>query len=134
MTFVEEFRAHFEKTYAGSGEDFERYKFAYEFGRLMSLFPHFKGRSFADAEKYLQAQFEITYPGISFETVREAVRYAFDRSDGIGPYAKAEMVDKMKDPLSGVGLSQIRSGERVQSTKEALETSISMSASVPQPR
>ena len=77
--YVQDFRAHFDATYAGAESQFTSYEPAYKFGYGLGGTERNQQRSFEDVEDEIRAKFEEVEPHVNYAHVREAVRYGYER-------------------------------------------------------
>lgn len=87
--FGDDFRRHFEATYAGSDRDFADYEHAYWFGRSMAHQGDLAGLPYERAHDDLHAIYELRHRGRRFEDVQEAVRHGYERGHALRPHVTA---------------------------------------------
>jgi len=76
-TYSDEFRADFDREYAGRGARYEDYEPAYRWG--FENAETYRGRDWAAAEADLRRDWERTNPGSDWERFKNAVRRGWDR-------------------------------------------------------
>lgn len=79
---TEDFRRNFTTTYGTSGDRFETYAPAYQYGYEMANDPRYRGRSFSQVESDLRSEYGRRYPNSTWEKMKDAVRYGWDRVTG----------------------------------------------------
>lgn len=79
---TEDFRQNFTTTYGSSGDRFETYAPAYQYGYEMANDPRYRGRSFSQVESDLRSDYGRRYPNSTWEKMKDAVRYGWDRVTG----------------------------------------------------
>jgi hypothetical protein len=77
-----DYRTHFQTTYGNTGTPYDNYFPAYRFGERMAGEQQYQGRSFADIEPNLRRDYESSHPGSSWERMKEAIRYGWERVTG----------------------------------------------------
>jgi hypothetical protein len=77
-----DYRGHYQTTYGSSGVPYETYSPAYQFGERMASQEQYRGRNFVDVEPNLRREYESSYPGSSWEKMKDAIRYGWDRITG----------------------------------------------------
>jgi uncharacterized protein (TIGR02271 family) len=77
-----DFRVDFKKRYATSGESYDTYLPAYRYGYDMASDPRYKGRSFDQVESDLRAEYERRYPRSTWEKMKDAIRYGWNKVTG----------------------------------------------------
>ncbi|HZU27270.1 MAG TPA: YsnF/AvaK domain-containing protein [Bryobacteraceae bacterium] len=75
-------RRDYDTRYAASGEPYENYRPAYEYGYRSASDPRWRGRSFDDAEQDLRTDYLRNNPTSAWDRVRGAVRYGWERMTG----------------------------------------------------
>ena len=76
----QDFRTHFQTVYADQGRDYPTYEPAYQFGSELALDEAFRQRPYDEAEADLRARYARRYPNSDFDTMAEAVRYAYEQT------------------------------------------------------
>ena len=76
-TYSDEFRADFDREYAGRGARYEDYEPAYRWG--FENADRYRGRDWAASEADLRRDWERTNPGSDWERFKNAVRRGWDR-------------------------------------------------------
>jgi uncharacterized protein (TIGR02271 family) len=79
---TDDFRRNFTSTYAASGGRFETYAPAYQYGYEMASDPRYRGRSYSEVESDLRTEYGRRYPNSTWEKMKDAVRYGWDRVTG----------------------------------------------------
>ncbi len=74
-----EFRQHWTSQYASSGERYEDYIPAYQFGARMSADPRYKNHRFSDVEPDIERDWRAQNTGRPWEKMKDAVRYGWER-------------------------------------------------------
>lgn len=77
--FHSEFAEHCLTTY-GSGGEYTTYEPHYQFGQESALEDEFEGRAYDDVREDLRALHERRYPEVDYDSVEEAVRFAYNRT------------------------------------------------------
>ncbi len=77
-----DFRADFQKRYGAGGTSYDTYQPAYRYGYDMASDPRYKGRSYQEVESDLQSDYGRRYPNSSWEKMKDAVRYGWDKVTG----------------------------------------------------
>jgi uncharacterized protein (TIGR02271 family) len=77
-----EFRNDFNARYASRGEAYDVYAPAYQYGYTAASDPRWRGRSWSDVESDLQSDYARTYPNSTWENIRGAVRYGWEKITG----------------------------------------------------
>ena len=77
-----EYRKHYTATYGASGESYDTYRPAYEYGSAMHRNPQYSNRAWDDElENELRSGWQSRYPGgpSTWDKVKEAVRHGWNR-------------------------------------------------------
>lgn len=77
--YDEDFRRDFNSRYASTGADYTSYSPAYMYGYTAASNPQYRGRSWNEVEPALQSDYSKRYPGSTWERMKDAVRYGWDR-------------------------------------------------------
>lgn len=77
-----DFRGDFQKRYAGSGGSYEMYQPAYQYGYDMACDARYQGRSFDEVESDLRTDYGRRYPNSTWEKMKDAVRYGWNKVTG----------------------------------------------------
>lgn len=77
-----DFRADFQNRYGTSGGSYETYQPAYRYGYDMASDPRYRGRSFDDVESDLRTDYGRRYPNSTWEKMKDAVRYGWNKVTG----------------------------------------------------
>lgn len=75
-------RRDFDSRYAGSGEQYETYRPAYEYGYRAAGDARYRGRDFDDVEEDLRTDYLRNNPNSAWDRIRGAVRYGWERMTG----------------------------------------------------
>lgn len=81
--YESDFRNHYQRAYGNTG-CYEDYSPAYEYGYQMAGKERYRGRNFSEVEPELRRDYETTYPSSSWEKMKDAIRYGWDRLTGKG--------------------------------------------------
>lgn len=85
--YTRDFRIHYDRVFVGTGLPFDTYAPAYDFGYQMAGEPRYRGKNFNDVEADLRRDYERWNPNSTWEKVKDAVRYGWDRLTGRGARA-----------------------------------------------
>ena len=77
-----DFRSDFQSRYAASGGSYETYLPAYRYGYEMASDPRYTGRSFDEVETDLRKDYGQRYPDSTWERMKDAIRYGWNRVTG----------------------------------------------------
>jgi len=77
-----DFRADFQKRYAAEGSSYDTYLPAYRYGYDAASDARYKGRSFDQIESDLRSDYGKRYPNSTWEKMKDAIRYGWDRVTG----------------------------------------------------
>lgn len=77
-----DFRADFQQRYSASGASYDTYLPAYRYGYDMASDPRYQGRSFDEIESDLQTDYARRYPNSTWEKMKDAVRYGWNKVTG----------------------------------------------------
>jgi uncharacterized protein (TIGR02271 family) len=77
-----DFRRDFTSNYGTSERSYDDYAPSYRYGYDMASNPRYKGRSFSEAEPELQRDYASKYPNSTWEKMKNAVRYGWDKVTG----------------------------------------------------
>jgi len=77
-----DFRRDFESRYASTGADWDTYSPAYDYGYRMASDPRYQGRSWDDVENDLRTDYGQRNPNSTWERMKDAVRYGWDKMTG----------------------------------------------------
>jgi hypothetical protein len=87
MIPLDDFRRDYEIRYAGSGRPYEAYASAYTYGYRMASEGPFPEGSFEDVEQHLQNEYLRQHPESTWDRIRGAVRYGWQKVMGENPSA-----------------------------------------------
>jgi uncharacterized protein (TIGR02271 family) len=74
-----DFRRDWQQRYANSGDSYEIYEPAYEYGYRSASDPRYKGRSWTGVEQDLRNDYVRMHPNSTWERMKDAVRYGWDK-------------------------------------------------------
>lgn len=74
-----DFRRDYEAKYARSGMTYQSFEPAYSYGYRMANDPRYRGKSWADVASQLRADYSRQSPDSTWERIKDAVRYGWDR-------------------------------------------------------
>ena len=74
-----DFRRDYQTRYSSSGEPYENYGPAYQFGSRYANDPSYRGSSFEDAEERMKTDYLRNNPNSSWDRVKGAVRYGWEK-------------------------------------------------------
>jgi uncharacterized protein (TIGR02271 family) len=77
-----DFRADYQQRYAATGDAYDTYLPAYQYGHSMASDPRYQGRSFEESEADLRADYGRRYPDGTWERTKDAVRVGWERMTG----------------------------------------------------
>ncbi len=77
-----DFRRDFQTRYGSTGVKYDTYAPAYEYGYQMASDPRYKGKSFREVESNLRSDYGTRYPNSTWEKIKDAVRYGWDKVTG----------------------------------------------------
>jgi uncharacterized protein (TIGR02271 family) len=77
-----DFRNNFQTQYAASGGRYEDYEDAYSYGYRTAGIPEYKGKRFEDVEQTLRTDFMRNNPNSTWDRMKGAVRYGWERMTG----------------------------------------------------
>ena len=77
-----DFRSDFQNRYATGGAKYDTYLPAYRYGYDMASDPRYQGRSFEEVESNLRTDYGQRYPNSTWEKMKDAVRYGWDKVTG----------------------------------------------------
>lgn len=77
-----EFRRDWQERYANSGQKYETYEPAYDYGYRVANEPRYRGRNWSDVEDDLRTDYMRTNPNSSWDTMKGAVRYGWEKVTG----------------------------------------------------
>jgi uncharacterized protein (TIGR02271 family) len=80
--YRDDFRRHWQERYGASGESWETYEPAYEYGYRSASDDRWRGRSWTEAESDLRSDYERRYPGSAWERMKDSVRYGWEKVTG----------------------------------------------------
>mgnify|MGYP006184372009 CR=1 FL=1 len=75
--YHQHFRSHFETALTDLGGDYPTFEPYYSFGYDYALDDDFADRTYDEAADDLRHRFAAQYPGTDYETVEEAIRFAY---------------------------------------------------------
>jgi uncharacterized protein (TIGR02271 family) len=77
-----DFRRDWQNRYGASGEAYETYQPAYEYGYRSAGDPRYRGKDWSDAEETLRTDYMRNNPNSSWDRMKGAVRYGWERMTG----------------------------------------------------
>jgi uncharacterized protein (TIGR02271 family) len=77
-----DFRVDYKRRYGMGGPSYDTYLPAYRYGYDMASDPRYKGRSFDQVESDLRTEYERRYPKSTWEKMKDAIRYGWDKVTG----------------------------------------------------
>lgn len=77
-----DFRRDWETRYATSGEPYETYEPAYDYGYRSAGDERWRGRNWSEVETDLRSDWERRYPGSTWERMKDSVRYGWEKVTG----------------------------------------------------
>jgi uncharacterized protein (TIGR02271 family) len=77
-----DFRRDYETRYSSSGEPYENYAPAYQFGSRYASNPDYRGKSFEDSEERLKTEYLRNNPNSAWDRAKGAVRYGWEKVTG----------------------------------------------------
>jgi len=80
--YREDFRRDWQQRYANSGEAYETYEPAYEYGYTSANDERWRGRNWSEVEPELRSDYERRYPGGKWERMKDSVRYGWEKVTG----------------------------------------------------
>jgi len=75
----DDFRTHWNSNYAQSGETYEDYAPAYQYGTSIGADERYRGKSWADIESNVQSDWESRYPKSGWQKFKDAVRHGWEK-------------------------------------------------------
>jgi hypothetical protein len=73
------FRSHYNSNYAGTGDNFDEYAPAYQYGSSMAGDEQYRGQPWKDVEPALRSDWEDRNPGSAWSKFKAAVRHGWER-------------------------------------------------------
>jgi len=77
-----DFRRHWQERYATSGDPYETYEPAYDYGYRSANDERWRGRSWSEVESDLRSDYERRYPNSAWERMKDSVRYGWEKVTG----------------------------------------------------
>lgn len=77
-----DFENDFRSRFNAQRDEYSTYKPAYEYGSKMAADPRFRGKSWEDVEPTVRTEFDRKYPEGSWERMKDAVRYGWNKITG----------------------------------------------------
>jgi uncharacterized protein (TIGR02271 family) len=81
-SYTDDFRNDFQTRYGTSGGSYEDYEPAYTYGYTAANDPRYQGRSWDDVESDLRNDYGRRYPNSTWERMKDAIRYGWDKVTG----------------------------------------------------
>lgn len=75
----EDYRTHWNTAYAQSGDTFEDYAPAYQYGSTLGADERYRGKTWADIEPDVRADWESRYPKSAWQKFKDAIRHGWER-------------------------------------------------------
>jgi uncharacterized protein (TIGR02271 family) len=73
------FRSHWQTSYGKSGERYEDYAPAYQYGSTLSSDERYRGRRWEEVEPHVQSDWEAKHAGTPWEKAKDAVRTGWEK-------------------------------------------------------
>jgi len=80
--YTADFRRDYESRYASSGLPYDTVAPAYDYGYRSASDPRYRGRNWSDVENDLRSDYERNYPNSTWERMKDAVRYGWEKVTG----------------------------------------------------
>jgi len=80
--YSEDFRSDFQTRYGSTGGTYDTYAPSYEYGYRMASDQRYRGRSWDEVERDLQADYTRQHPGGSWDQMKDSVRYGWNKVTG----------------------------------------------------
>jgi len=80
--YSDDFRRDWDSRYASSGEDWNTWRPAYEYGSRSASDPKYRGRDWDDVEDTLRTDYMRNNPNSSWDRMKGAVRYGWEKVTG----------------------------------------------------
>jgi len=77
-----DFRSDYQQRYSSTGEAYDTYSPAYRYGYDMASDARYNGRSWDEVEPDLRSDYGSKYPNSTWERMKDAVRYGWDKVTG----------------------------------------------------
>jgi hypothetical protein len=77
-----DFRRDWQERYGNSGDSYETYQPAYDYGYRSAADPRYKGRTWSDVEEDLRTDYMRTNPNSSWDRMKGSVRYGWEKVTG----------------------------------------------------
>lgn len=77
-----DFRRDWETRYAGSGDVYETYEPAYDYGYRSASDERWRGRNWSEVETDLRSDWERRHPGSAWERMKDSIRYGWEKVTG----------------------------------------------------
>lgn len=75
-------RRDYETKYSQSGAQWNTMEPAYQYGHRMAADPRYRGRSWSEVESDMRASYVRDHPNSNWESVKDAIRYGWERVSG----------------------------------------------------
>jgi uncharacterized protein (TIGR02271 family) len=75
----DDFRSHWNSTYAQSGETYEDYAPAYQYGTSIGANERYKGRAWSDIESDVRTDWESKHPTSTWQRFKDAIRHGWEK-------------------------------------------------------
>ncbi len=80
--YTSDFERDFQSRYGATGGEYRTYAPAYEYGSTMAGDPRYKGKDWNAVEPSLRTEYGRRYPQSSWDRMKDAVRYGWDKVTG----------------------------------------------------
>lgn len=80
--YTSDFRRDFQQRYGSSGEAYDTYAPAYQYGYTSASDSRYRGRNFDDVEQDLRNDYQQRYPNSTWERMKDSIRYGWNRVTG----------------------------------------------------
>jgi uncharacterized protein (TIGR02271 family) len=77
-----DFRSDYQNRYSSTGEPYENYAPAYQFGSRYANDPNYRGKSFEDTEEVMRTEYLRNNPNSTWDRAKGAVRYGWEKVSG----------------------------------------------------
>jgi uncharacterized protein (TIGR02271 family) len=80
--YSDDFRRDWQNRYVNSGEPYETYQPAYDYGYRSASDPRYRGKDWSDVEETLRTDYMRSNPNSSWDRMKGAIRYGWERVTG----------------------------------------------------
>jgi uncharacterized protein (TIGR02271 family) len=81
-SYDDDFQRDFQTRYGSTGGSYQDYSPAYQYGYASASDPRYQGRSWDQVESDLRSDYGSRYPNSTWERMKDAVRYGWDKVTG----------------------------------------------------